>query len=82
MDVEMNICKTCKYWKKLENSYMNDIGICNLIPQYDDIWSWDIENQNLILKTEYVNKLAFVRDASNIHADFLTRENFGCVQHE
>jgi hypothetical protein len=37
MDVEMNICKTCKYWKKLENSYMNDIGICNLIPQYDEL---------------------------------------------
>ena len=79
----MNLCKTCKHWSKTKySSNIEDIGVCDAVEQYWESSEWDSEGKNLILKPEFANKLAFVRDTSDYYASLMPRANFGCIQHE
>jgi hypothetical protein len=77
----MERCKTCKYWEKPERDYgeVPGTGKCKAVVQFWKATEWN--NDKRSLKPEYADKLAFVQDVSDYHAELKTLPDFGCVQH-
>lgn len=82
----MSTCLTCKYWKKFEKcpTELPGLGLCKAVVNYWDSTEWNDEEEcdGRVLKKQYANRLAFVRDASDYSAYLYTFPNFGCVQYE
>lgn len=82
--MEIGKCATCKHWRKPENEFgeIPGIGKCLAAVQYWDVTEWAEDSNKRVLRKEYANKLAFVRDRSNYFSELTTLPGFGCVQHE
>lgn len=87
----MNTCKTCKHWKKAgpwETGYGLGLGTCGKFPMYWDATEWSEEDEEggvgitRKLNDKYKDNKAFLQDGSDYSADLLTKESFGCVEHE
>ena len=83
----MQTCKTCAHWVPEEAQYgeLRGIGICLAVVQFWAATEWgpddDPTDFGRLLKPEYADKLAFVKDSSDYYAELKTLPDFGCVQH-
>lgn len=77
----METCQTCRHWDAEAYYDQPEVHICRRIPQHWDAFMWD-EDDNNVLKPEYVDVLAFAMDGSSYSAKLLTKAEFGCVMHQ
>ena len=66
----MNKCKTCKHWRKTENSDNSGFGRC-----FSDRWVYDLDNDAPVDGVLYGDSHKFI-------AWFQTGKDFGCIHHE
>lgn len=67
----MNNCKTCKYWGKPQPG--KPFAVCDLP---DTITGEKLHKAGVGMEIN-----ATADDDSNMQVEFLTGENFGCIQH-
>ena len=79
----MKNCATCRHWMKPEDAcyQKQQLGKCTKAKLLYECYAFDSLG-NYILDEEFKNNLAFTADASDYHAELLTKAEFGCVQHE
>ena len=87
----MNTCKTCKHWRKAgpwETGHGLGLGTCGKFPMYWDATEWsedDVGTESGVtrkLNDKYKDNKAFLQDGGDYSAYLLTKESFGCVEHE
>lgn len=88
-----NNCKNCEFWE-IHQTYSlvskETLGRCKKAPQFWDATEWveqeeddyDFDQITRELKEEHKNIKFFVNDASNYHAELITKENFYCNEYK
>ncbi len=81
-------CETCQHWAKWSQDKLHDwdlpnLGVCRKVVKYWEAIDWYDDDHNEELNEERrKDSKFFVQDGEDYSAMLITRDDFGCVEHQ
>ena len=78
------ICKNCKFWQEDDYENTKSVKNCTRVEMIWEVSEWREVDEDCqrVIKEEYKDYKAFVKDGSDYMAKLLTKADFGCNQFE